>query len=210
MRQSKREEAETVTSVCFTWAEGRLSDFAELLQKGVKLKAQARTSVREVLCGQFGISQEYIDQRINTIFLDGKPVDDVDSATIAAGSRLALSAAMPGFVGAALRKGGFYKSMRQTITHVEDTDAVSCSDGLFLLKLFNVVVSELGPLFLDSGIWLYRQDFERFFNTRPEEFWSGCLKCLVEDDEIELGSLYQKNWLVESPFVHLRIQTGDK
>ncbi|MBI5248449.1 MAG: hypothetical protein HY912_03045 [Desulfomonile tiedjei] len=212
MRQIKIAEAANAANLRLTWAEDRFEDFAELLQRGFMLKARARSSIRDVLCGQFGISHEYLDQRINTIFLDGKPVDDVDSATIGGGSKLALSAAMPGFVGAALRKGGFYAPMRQVITHVEGTESVPGGDELFVLKLFNLVVKELGPLFLDSGIWLDRRDLESFFNSRPAEFWSGCLQCLMEVDELEVDSLHKGKWLIESPLVYLRIHvvTGDK
>jgi hypothetical protein len=212
MGQSKEAEAQSVTSVHFTWAQDRFGDFAELLQQGFKLRALERSSIRKVLCGQYGLSHEYLDQRINTIFLDGKPVDDVDSAIIESGSRLALSAAMPGFVGAALRKGGFYKSMRQAITHVGRTETVSSSDGLFALKLFNVVFKELGPLFLELGIWLDRQDFEHFFNTRPTEFWSGCLGCSMGSDELEPAGLSKSIWQIRSPLVNLRIhfETSDR
>jgi hypothetical protein len=86
--------------------------FFQLLQQGFAVKVQAGCSVKTLLCEQLGLSPEYLEERIQTIFLDGRPVDDVNSAIIEDGSTLALSAAMPGLAGATLRKGGYYAPMR--------------------------------------------------------------------------------------------------
>ena len=110
-------------TISLAWNPARLSDFGHILQQGFKLRARLGTSIRQVLCDQFGVDHDYLDKRINTIFLDGKAVDDVDSSTIREGSVLALSAAMPGFVGAAFRKGGYYSAMRGAISHVEEASS---------------------------------------------------------------------------------------
>ncbi|MCP4349944.1 MAG: endonuclease/exonuclease/phosphatase family protein [Desulfobacterales bacterium] len=60
------------------------------------LKVQVGCSIRSLLCKQTDVASDYVDERISTVFLDGKPVDDVDSAIVKNGSVLALSAAMPG------------------------------------------------------------------------------------------------------------------
>jgi hypothetical protein len=56
-----------------------------------------------VLCDQFQVETDYLENRIKTIFLDGKPVDDEDKAVLKNGSTLALSAAMPGLVDSTFR-----------------------------------------------------------------------------------------------------------
>jgi len=86
--------------------ENHLNTLSIILQQGFLLKAQVGCSMKRFLIEGIGLSPEYIAERIQTIFLDGSPVDDLDSAIIKDGSHLALSAAMPGLVGAAMRRGG--------------------------------------------------------------------------------------------------------
>ncbi len=106
--------------VRISWGAAELTPFFPILQKGFLIKTLSGKTIRAVLCDQMGVSPEYLDKRVNTIFLDSKPVDNVDSAVLKEGSVLALSASMPGFVGAAFRKGGYYARMRGSITHGED------------------------------------------------------------------------------------------
>lgn len=188
--ENKDVEADETDRVHFSWASNQGDDFIELVQKGFEVKARVESSIRDVVCAQIGVADEYLDHRINTIFLDGSAVDDVDSATIHAGSRLALSASMPGLVGATMRKAGYYAQMRHGITYVAEEQSHSDSRvGFFTLKLFNLVAAELGPLFLSHGIRMNRPDLEHFFGSRSEGFWSRCLKVEVNGQEVELNSL---------------------
>ena len=91
--------------------------FFQLLGHGFMVNVQTGTSVKELLCNQLGIHEDYLAQRIQTIFLNAKVVDDVNSAIVDRDATLALSGAMPGLVGAILRSGGFYAPMRSQISH---------------------------------------------------------------------------------------------
>ncbi|MGO9566665.1 MAG: hypothetical protein ACLP5H_03890 [Desulfomonilaceae bacterium] len=197
-----------LADVCIFWDAARLAAFFPLLQKGFLIKTLSGTTIRAVLCEQLGVAPQYLDERVNTIFLDGKAVDDVDSAIIKEGSVLALSAAMPGFVGAAFRKGGYYALMRKNITHVEDTGPTTSREGFFLLKLYNFVAKELGPLFLESGIWLRTNDVKELFRGRPDDFWSGCRRCTVDGREVDLAYFLGMQWLHEAGMVRLRVLQG--
>ena len=57
-------------------------------------------SVKTMLNNTLGMDDNYVEDRIKTIFLDAKPVDDINTACINDGSVLALSGAMPGLAGA--------------------------------------------------------------------------------------------------------------
>ena len=138
--------------------------------------------------------QDYLDNRINTIFLNGKPVDDVDSATVTGGSTLALSASMPGLVGAAMRKGGPISGFRGTITHVEGDLAIKPGIGAIILKLYNMVVEELGPNFLEKGIILRDVDVRSYFENRPEDFWSGCRSAIIDGTNVDPALLKDWDW----------------
>src|SRR5512147_510607 len=79
-----------------------LARFFLLLQQGVKIRRRTGCSVDVFLREEIGAAPETIE-KIQSIMLDGKPVDDIGSAVVQDGSTLALSAAMPGLVGATLR-----------------------------------------------------------------------------------------------------------
>jgi hypothetical protein len=198
----------TSAEVCISCDAAQLTAFFPLLQKGFLIKTLSGKTIRAVLCDQIGVTREYLDNRINTIFLDSKPVDNVDSAVIKEGSVLALSAAMPGFVGAAFRKGGYYASMRGSITHAEDSAPATSREGFFFLKLYNFVAKELGPLFLELGIWLPSDDVKELFEGRPDGFWSDCKGFTIDDREVDLSYFLGMQWLHEVSIVRLRVLQG--
>lgn len=194
-----------LADVCLSWDPTKLSTFFPLLQKGFMIKTIGGKSMRATLCDQMGVSPDYLDNRINTIFLDGKPVDNVDSAIIEDGSVLALSAAMPGFVGAAFRKGGFYARMRDSITHVSESGSISSREGFFLLKLYNFVAKELGPLFLEAGIWLFPDDVKELFRGRTDNFRYACKSCTIDGRDVDPDYFLGMQWLQEVSMVRLRV-----
>jgi len=112
----------------------------------------AGSSIRQVIVEQLGIAEAYLENRIQTLFLNGKPVDDVEAMTVSDGSTLALSAAMPGLAGATLRKGGKYAAFRQEITLGRDSQVPDLREGWMVMKLFNQVAEELGPVVVTKGI----------------------------------------------------------
>ena len=141
--------------------EPRWSDFSGLLQKGVFCRLDAPCTVGDFLVGPLGLDPAYVRDRIATVFLDGSVVDDLASATLRPGSTLTLSAAMPGLVGATLRRGGFYAAMRSDISWRADDRTASLADGppdAIRLKLFNTVLREVGPEVLRRGVLIDRAD----------------------------------------------------
>jgi hypothetical protein len=187
------------------WEAAGIQTFLMLFQPGVLLRARLGTSVREILCRQLGVSDEYLDNRLNTVLLDAKPVDDVDSAIVKEGSVLALSASMPGFAGAALRKAGHYAPMRYSITHAEEKSALEASDGYFTVKLFNMTIREIGPLLLGIGGWIRAQALDDFLASRSANFWAGCIRVLLDGQRVSGSELKQKRWAEESALVKVRV-----
>jgi len=183
----------------------RIHGFFPLLQDGVMVKAQVGCSIKTMLCEQFGVSPEYMEDRIKTIFLDGKTVDDVDSAIIKDGSTLALSAAMPGLVGATLRRESYLASLRSQITYREEREAPSREEGMVVLKLFNLLVGELGPTFLKEGVYVRTEDLKGFFRRLPEEFWAGCKATKVDGQDVGLDHFLEMKWLDTYDLVMLRV-----
>ena len=70
--------------------------FFPLFQKGVLIKILSGSSIRDLIVNNLGISDDYLEERIQTIFLNGKAVDDLQATIVPDGAIMALSAAMPG------------------------------------------------------------------------------------------------------------------
>lgn len=137
--------------------------FHPLLQRGVAVRIHAPRTALEFLVDDLGLDREYVQGRITTVFLDGSVVDSLSAATLRTGSLLALSAAMPGLVGATLRRGGPYAAMRAEITRAADAGAAAgaapaAGAALVRVKLFNLLLDEIGPALLAWGIVVERGD----------------------------------------------------
>jgi len=197
-----------ITKISLTVKPDRMSLFSSLLGQGFTLKIRTGTSVRDMLCRQIGVSDDYLDQRIQTIFLDGKVVDNVDTAVIRQSSSLALSAAMPGLAGATLRRGGAYAAMRSQISHKNNTADDSAENGTMMLKLFNLVVLELGPLFLKQGIWIDGKNLENFFQRVPDFFWDGCLTAEIDGISQDIRNIPLTEWRQEQIFLKLKLENA--
>lgn len=142
------------------------SRFVGLLNGGFMIKFRSGESVQTLLCERVGLDKSYFDERIQTLFLNSKPVDNSATAAVKNGSILALSAAMPGLVGATFRKGGKYRWMRDSISHPDDGDVSAGKTGWVTVKLFNLILKELGPFFLEAGVWLNGEVVQAFFADR--------------------------------------------
>ena len=202
---SNQEHAGRVNEVRLTVKAHLVPFFFLLLQRGFTQKIQAGCSVRSLLSDQFGLSAEYIENRIQTLFLNGKSVDDIDAAIVRDGSSLALSSAMPGVLGATLRRGGYYSRMRSQITHVESAAPPRWTDGRIVVKLFNLTIRELGPLFLARGIWVDEESLKDFFRSRPNDWWDGCVEAEVDGRNIGITEMPNRDF-AGSP-VHLQVRT---
>lgn len=124
------------------------------LQEGVGVPGLLPCPIYAFLVEQLGLEPSYVEGRISTIFLDGDVVDDPERAVLRDGSILALSAALPGLVGATLRKGGYYSTMRAGITHRSQAAGEPVAPGIVQLKLFNLIIAELAPALLAHGLVL--------------------------------------------------------
>lgn len=124
-----------------------------LFQRGVLVPVTAGTRLTDFLLISLEIPRADLEERVQTIFLDGRPVDDPATAVMGPGSVVALSASLPGLVGATMRKGGTYASLRSSISHTEAArEEHGSRSGYATLKLFNLLMGELGPALLQRGV----------------------------------------------------------
>ena len=180
--------------------------FFLLLQQGVKIRRRVGCSVDAFLREEIGVSPATIE-KIQSIMLDGKPVDDISSALIHDGSVLALSAAMPGLVGATLRRGGAYSSFRGAITYHETGMACASVEGWVRIKIFNLLMAELGPGLLRKGVLVEAVDLLGYLADRAPELRQGCTVTL-DGKTIEVGRLQNDTGLAGAGGVLLTVSSG--
>ena len=164
-------------------------EFSPLLQAGFFVTARTGCSVKTLLCSQFGIDEEYVTRRITTMFLDCKPVDKMDSTLVKDGATLALSCAMPGLVGATMRRGGFYAAFRDGISCRDDDSGARVGIGTVRIKLFNLLIAELGPLFLGRGIIIPAPSVTEFLAGCSREFRDSCAEVSLDGIPADMETL---------------------
>lgn len=185
---------------------GLLPRFLRLLEHGFFIRARTGLSIKKLLYQYLGISEDYLEERIQTLFLDGKPVDDVANAHIQADATLALSGAMPGLAGATFRKGGSLAMMRKTISYSGDATSSGQAEARVKIKLFNLVLKDLGPLFLEKGVWIGQDQFKEFLFRNLKDLKTMCSFLYVNDQKTEISDLLAMKW--ENAELFLRVRTA--
>jgi len=183
-----------------------LAQFFLLLQQGVKIRRRTGCSVNVFLREEMGVAPE-IMERIQSIMLDGRPVDDITTALVHDGSTLALSAAMPGLVGATLRRGGAYSSLRGAITYHETGGACAPVEGWVGIKIFNLLMAALGPDILGRGVLVRSSDLFGLLAERAEELGKGC-SAAIDGKPVDIGKITQSAALAGKDEVFLATVIG--
>jgi hypothetical protein len=150
---------------------GSASRFLPLLSQGFRVACATGDTLEAVLGRELGITPDYLQERVQTAFFNGRPIDDLHSATVSDGATIALSAAMPGLAGAVLRRGGVYAPMRGQSA---ETPAAAGGQQEITVKLFNMVARELGPGILEQGIRLSAAALRDFIERLGDVFRELC------------------------------------
>jgi hypothetical protein len=192
----------------FVVEEPFLAGFFMLLQQGVGIRRRVGCSIDVFLRQEVGAGPGLVE-KIQSIVLDGKPVDDIRSALVRDGSVLALSAAMPGLVGATLRRGGTYSSFRSGITYHETGQACEQAEGLVEIKLFNLLMAELGPGLLQQGVLVKSRDLADFLSERFLELRPGCRRVMQDGRPVDGATVFpgDREWL-GTDLVFLTVAAG--
>ena len=206
-RQKQMTEKPNPLEIIIAIHEKFLPIFSQLLGQGFTTGIRTGSTVKALLRDQLGFEEVYIENRIQTLFLDGKAVDNLNSTMIESGAVLALSGAMPGLAGATLRRGGFYGKMRGEISHRKDIGSDTCRESNVTVKLFNLILKELGPLFLKKGILVNGDDFHRLLNAQPDRFRTGCRTAEMDGESIDPEKLTDADWIGSE--VLLQIRSGN-
>jgi hypothetical protein len=194
------------TPISLSMDRERIGDFFPIMQQGFLVTAWLPCTVENLLHEQFGLDHEYISDRITTIFLDGKAIDNTDEAPVRDRSTIALSAAMPGVVGASMRRGSFYAAMRDALTSTEKEIPSESFEGLVRIKLFNLLLPELGPGFLKRGIIMTPSELSDFFLLHPDTQRHLCDLKAKNGQPLDPSCLTEGNTYLKGEIIKLSIE----
>lgn len=138
-----------------------------IMQSGVGLSVTVGIPLADFLSSELGLSaksQVFID----SVILDGMPVDDPTTAIVADGSRLALAAGLPGIAGLAMKRNSAVKALRGPITHMKKEEPKP-QPGRITLALYSLVLPALGGHFLQKGLLVTPAQFSRYARFAPDD-----------------------------------------
>jgi len=142
--------------------------FSFILQEGIGITVQSGCTLKQLLFDNLGITNDYIEKRIKTVFINQKPVDDYETAIVYDKDVIGLSGAMPGLVGATLRNNSVLSSFRSNISYKYPPDRQykpEKTDGLITLKIFNILIKEMGQVLLENGILIQAEFLHNLLAT---------------------------------------------
>lgn len=153
----------------------QLGTLTPLLERGVYLTGRDGSSMADFMVQDLGLTPEFVEQNVQTVFLNYSPVDDFTTSRIHEGSVVALSAALPGLVGAVMRKSGFLASLRQGITKGGELGVQETGKPVTVrVKAFNLLLAPLSRLFFRKGVLLPMREAGELLRSLPDDFWSAC------------------------------------
>ena len=185
-------------------SENFIPSFLGLVRSGFATQVMVGCSLQELLCNQLGIDEDYLQNRVQTIFLNNSPVDDIAAATVTDGATISLSAAMPGLNGAVMRRGGLLASLRHSISHQPDNVCIEQDCGQIKLKLFNLIAKEIGPDFLARGILAKGRDLAEVLARQTPRFWQSVK--YVEIDNVRYEAEKLRTFQLSTQDVFLRVR----
>jgi len=185
-------------------APAKISTFLSLFTAGVSLPVQTGATLKELICNQLGVSEDYFEHRIQTIFLNFKAVDAPEKALVNDGAIVTLSAAMPGLVGATMRKGGTFAGFRSGISCAQVEACLEATQGAISLKLLNMVARELGPTFLEKGVYLPGERLTSFLAGADQELQASCREIDFNGELISWQQMCSEKW--DDRLVWLKVQ----
>lgn len=178
-------------------------DFSALFQRGFQVVTAGERSLKDFLSTELGLLPSYIDERVQTMFLDGRAVDDPDKAVVIGGSTVSLSAAMPGLLGATLRCGSYYAAMRKEISYKARRAKAEDRKNIVTVKLFNLMAREIAPELVLKGVWLSGKDLAEFLNGRSDLFGTLVESALLNGKETPFDNLIDSLSGLETVFFRI-------
>ena len=175
--------------------------FTTVFQSGIEIMTPAGSSLGQFLGGLPGFTAEYLADTVQTIFHNGKAVDDLTALLSGERPVVALSAAMPGLAGAIFRRNSFHAALRSEIRD-NQLQTQATKPLTVTLKLFNSIALERGKDLLRDGVRLPAEVLAGFLANRPA--LQEAIRLVRRDGQvIDRAALPQ--FLAQPTLLHLQI-----
>ncbi len=73
---------------------------------------------------------------------------------------------------------------------------MTSQDGTVTLKLFNLLVNEIGPMFLERGIWIFGRDFQDLLGMYRPRIYESIQHVEKDGQKVDVAKLSDNNWIV--------------
>ena len=156
-----------------------------------------------MLSEQLGFDTDYIENRIKTLFLDGRVVGDINSTIINDGATLALSAALPGLAGATFRRSEDKKPDQSKINKKKIKG--SGERGIITIKFFNLVLREVASKIIKSGFLVSKKDLSVFLAGKDTKFINACKSFKIDSKSVTMEAILNTTSSDESELVMLHV-----
>ena len=156
-----------MTTISITVSRTEAKTWTRLTQSGVQVPALIGGSVMDFLADQLEFDDDYISTRVMTIFINGKPVDDLYSSTIPADARIALGAMAPGVAGLTMCRNNLLSGLRSGITYTSEA-GTPVEKGIVTLVLFNAIMADKGASILAKGVTIPASTLNRPVTEAPQ------------------------------------------
>lgn len=173
-----------------------------LTQSPSEVPADIGDTMMNFLTQRLEFDEEYIDAQVKTIFINGKPVDDLDTASIPANARIALGAVAPGVAGMTMCRNSPISGMRSGITYQNTEPTQKITEGTVTLLLFNAVMENKGLQILKKGIIIPAEKLEQTVEEVPESISAASLN----DTPISAEQLLE--WIRKNPQLHVQLRVN--
>ena len=84
-------------------------------------------------------------------------------------------------------------------------DSSPRAEGMITVKIFNLLLDEIGPVFLKRGIYVRKREFKDFFKSLREKFRKEFRAAEVNSQKIDLEALQKMDWLRQNDIVFLSV-----
>lgn len=179
-----------------------LAGFASLFQHGILYPVEGPTSAWPFLLALPGFTANYLEQAVQTVFINGVAADSLKD-DLAAGTTVALSAAMPGLAGAIFRRQGAHGSLRSQPNRPAPEPNAIPARGYITLKLFNSIATDRVRDLMTAGVRVRGQALLEFANRRSDLFQTPGILTL-DGRPASLAQVLDKT--ATTPVLHVQVE----
>ncbi|GAB1410567.1 hypothetical protein MASR1M90_17210 [Desulfovibrionales bacterium] len=180
-----------------------LTSLSTLLQSGFLVSTDTDVPLTDLLVSLPGFTLSYLGDAVQTIFVNGVPLDDMQQR-IQPGTTIALSAAMPGLAGAIFRKQGLHGSLRTKPVALSSADS---STSPVRIKLFNSIATDRAQDLFAQGVMIDAQAVLDLLQRRSDIFAQADLE-LDAQEKTSISDLKDQLANIPTAQVHVRVQSA--